>query len=86
MISTMVHQSLESSDPWVIPSPLELDILGDVMPLSRVEATYNAIQSTSPSFDDQHLVALDSYYLPSWLNSLSSCFDYLLHIFPSTNP
>jgi hypothetical protein len=34
MISTMVHQSLESSDPWVVPSPLELDMLGDVMPLS----------------------------------------------------
>jgi hypothetical protein len=27
MISTMVHQSLESFDPWVIPSPLELDML-----------------------------------------------------------
>jgi hypothetical protein len=79
----MVHQSLESSDPWIMPSPLEFDTLGDTMPLSPAEAKYDAIQSTSPSPDDQHLVASNSYSLPSWLNSLSSTFDYILHIFPS---
>jgi hypothetical protein len=34
MISTMPYQSLESSDPWIVPSPLEFDVLGDTMPLS----------------------------------------------------
>jgi hypothetical protein len=43
MISTMSYQSYESSDPWVVPSPLEFDALGDTMPLSPVEASYDAI-------------------------------------------
>jgi hypothetical protein len=52
MISTMAYQSLESSDPWIVPSPMEFDVLGDTMPLSPAEATYVAIQSTSPSPDN----------------------------------
>jgi hypothetical protein len=83
MISTMAHQSFESSDPWIVPSPLEFDTLGDTMPLSPTEAEYDAIQSASPSPDDQHLLASTTYSLPSWLDSLSSTFDYILHIFPS---
>ena len=43
MISTMVYQSLESSDPWVVPSPLEFDVLGDTMPLSLAGTSYVAI-------------------------------------------
>jgi hypothetical protein len=82
MISTMAYQSFESSDPWVVPSPLEFDALGDTMPLSLYEASYDEIQSASPSLDDQHLLASDTYSLPSWLNSLSSTFDYILQIFP----
>jgi len=83
MIFTTIHQSLESSDPWIVPSPLEFDTLGDIMPLSPAEAKYDAIQSASPSLDDQHLVVPNSYSLPSWLNSLSSTFDYILRFFPS---
>jgi hypothetical protein len=83
MISTMVYQSLESSDPWVVPSPLEFDALGDTMPLSPAETSYVAIQSASPSSDDQHLLAPDTYSMPSWLSSLSSAFDYISQIFPS---
>jgi hypothetical protein len=37
MISTMAYQSLESSDPWIVPSPMEFDALGDTMPLSPAE-------------------------------------------------
>ena len=48
MISTMPYQSLESSDPWIVPSPLEFDVLSDTMPLSPAEAAYVAIQSISP--------------------------------------
>jgi hypothetical protein len=35
MLSTTVKQSPESFDPWVIPSPFELESLGDTMPLSH---------------------------------------------------
>jgi hypothetical protein len=77
MISTMPYQSLESSDPWIVPSPLEFDVLGDTMPLSPAEATYVAIQSASPSLNNSHLLAPDAYSVPSWLDSLSSVVDYI---------
>jgi hypothetical protein len=83
MILTMHYQSLESSDPWIVPSPLEFDVLGETMPLSPVEATYIAIQYTSPSLDNSHLLAPDAYSVPSWLDSLSSIVDYISQIFPS---
>jgi hypothetical protein len=38
IISYIVHQSFESSDPWIVPSHLEFDVLGDTMPLSPAEA------------------------------------------------
>jgi hypothetical protein len=52
------------------------------MPLSHVEDEYDSIQSTYPSLDDQHRLASTNYTLPSWLYSLSSTFDNILHIFP----
>ena len=61
MISTMVHQSLESSNMWIVPSPLEIDTLGDIMTLSPAEAEYDVIHSASPSMDDQHLLVYTSY-------------------------
>jgi hypothetical protein len=83
MISNMAYQSYESSDPWIVPSPLEFDALGDTMPLSPAEVAYDAIQCTSPSLDEKHLLESTTYSLPSWLDSLSYTFDYILHIFPS---
>jgi hypothetical protein len=83
MILTMVYKLLESSDPWVVPSSLEFDALGDTMPLNPTETSYVAIQSASPSSDDQHLLAPDTYSMPSWLSSLSSAIDYISQIFPS---
>jgi hypothetical protein len=83
MISTMPYQSLESSDPWIVPSPFEFDVLGDTMPLSPAESAYVAIQSTSPSSNNSHLLAPDAYSVPSWLDSLSSAVDYISQIFPS---
>ena len=65
MISTMSYQSYKSSDPWVVPSPLEFDALGDTMPLSPVEASHDAIQSISPSPEDPHLLASTTYIFPS---------------------
>jgi hypothetical protein len=83
MISTMDYQSLESYDPWIVPSPLEFDALGDTVPLSPVETSYVSIQSASPSSDDQHLLEPDSYSMPSRLSSLSSTID---HISPIIDP
>jgi hypothetical protein len=77
MISTLPYQSLESSNPWIVPSPLEFDVLGDTMPLSPAEAAYIAIQSASPSSNDSHSLAPDTYSVPSWLDSLSSVVDYI---------
>jgi hypothetical protein len=71
MISTTVYQSLESSDPWIVPSPLEFDALGETMPFSLAETSYVSIQSTSPSSNDQNILAPDTYSMPSWLNSLT---------------
>jgi hypothetical protein len=65
MILTMAYQSYKSYDPWVVPSPLEFDALGDTMPLSPVEASYDAIQSISPSPEDPHLLASTTYLFPS---------------------
>jgi hypothetical protein len=61
MISTAAYQSLESSNPCILPSPLEFDALGDTMPLSPAKTPYVSIQSASPSSNDQHLLAPDSY-------------------------
>jgi hypothetical protein len=83
MISTMAYQSLESSDPWIVPSSLEFDALGDTMPLSPAETSYVSIQSASPSSDYQHLLAPNSYSMPSRFNSLSPMIDYISPIFPS---
>jgi hypothetical protein len=83
MILTTDYQSLESSDPWIVPSPLEFDALGDTVPLSPAETSYISIQSASPSSDDQHLLAPNSYSTPSWLNSLSPAINYISPIFPS---
>ena len=47
--------------------------------LIPLEELYDAIQSTSNSYlDDHHLVALDPYRLPYWLDSPPPHLDYLL--------
>jgi hypothetical protein len=74
---------LESFDPWIVPSPLEFDVLDETMPLSLAEATYVAPQSTSPYPNNPHLLAPDAYSVPSWLDSLSSSINYISQIFPS---
>jgi hypothetical protein len=83
MISTVAYQSLESSDPWIVPCPLEFDELGDTMPLGPAETSYVSTQSTSLSSDAQHLLAFDSSSMQSRLSSLSSVIDYISPTFPS---
>jgi hypothetical protein len=83
MISTAAYQSLESSDPWIVPCPLEFDALGDTMPLSPAKTSYVSIQSASPSSNDQHLLAPDVSSMQSQLSSLLSVIEYISPIFPS---
>jgi hypothetical protein len=49
MISTIPRELPVSVDPWIVPDPRDHVRFGDVMPLSPVESTYQAIQSTNPS-------------------------------------
>jgi hypothetical protein len=83
MIFIATYQYLESSDPWIIPILMDFDALGDTVPLSLVKTSYVSIQSTSPSSDDQNLLALDISLMQSWLSSLLFAIDYISPIFPS---
>jgi hypothetical protein len=49
MISTSIHGTLASYDPWMVHNPDDHLCYGDGMPLSPVESAYQAIQSTTPS-------------------------------------
>jgi hypothetical protein len=49
MISTLIHGTPVSHDPWMAPDPGDHLHYGDEIPLSLVESTYQAIQSTTPS-------------------------------------
>jgi len=49
MISTSVHGTPASHDPWMVPNPDEHLCYGDKMPLSLVKFTYHFIQSATPS-------------------------------------
>jgi hypothetical protein len=64
MISSAAHQYLESFDPWIIPSPLGFNALGDTVPLSPTETSYIVVQSASPFLDDQQLLAPEIYSMP----------------------
>jgi hypothetical protein len=58
MISIVPHELLVSVDPWLVPDPGDHVRFGDVMSLSPVESTYQAIQSTTLtiySFDELSL-------------------------------
>ena len=66
-------------DPWILPSPTEVEQYGDTMPLSQAEKTYSAIKSESvshicPPTEDE----LDMYSLPEWAAiPSSSSHDFL---------
>jgi hypothetical protein len=53
------------------------------MPFSPVKTSYVSIQSTSPSSNDQHLLAPDGSSMQSWLSSFPFAIDYIFPIFPS---
>jgi hypothetical protein len=49
MISTSVHETLASFDPWIVLAPGDYLHYGNQIPLSPVEYAYQAIQSANPS-------------------------------------
>jgi hypothetical protein len=83
MISIATYQSLESSNPWIVPSPLEFNTLGDTVSLSLAKKSYVSIHSASPLSDDQHLLRLDSSLMQSRLSSLPSAINCISPNFPS---
>jgi hypothetical protein len=55
MISTIPHELPVSADPWVVPDPGDHVRFDNIMSLSLVESTYQAIQSAThitSSFDE----------------------------------
>jgi hypothetical protein len=49
MISTSIHGTPASHNPWMVPNPGDHLLYGDEMSLSSVESAYQAIQSATPS-------------------------------------
>jgi len=49
MISTSIHGTPMSHNPWMVPNPDDHLRYGDEMPLNPVESAYQAIQSATPS-------------------------------------
>ena len=45
----ILSESIVLDDPWIIPFDSEVDSLGDAMPLSPFEVSYQAVQSFSDS-------------------------------------
>ena len=44
MISTSVHETPVSHDPWIVPNPGDYLLYGEQIPLSPVESAYQSIQ------------------------------------------
>jgi hypothetical protein len=75
MILTYTSKSLDSYDPWVVPSTYEYKSYDDRMPLSPIEVTCQAIQSTfvvAYDTSDPMINVLDEYSHSSRLISMSS--------------
>ena len=59
------------------------EITNESTSFSPFEKIYNAIQATSHSPTNDHLlVASDCYHMPYWLENPSPYLDYLSHTFP----
>jgi hypothetical protein len=63
MISTIFRETPESYDPWIVPNPSDCLHYGDKMPLSPVESTYQAIQSTTLSPPSLYDASLDMFHM-----------------------
>jgi hypothetical protein len=61
MISTVPHKLPVSHDPWIVPDPGDHLCFDDVMSLSPVESSYQAIQSATPSTPSLDELSLDPF-------------------------
>jgi hypothetical protein len=61
MISTSIQETPVSYDPWIVPNPDDHLHYGDQIPLSMVESSYQAIQSTTPSTPSLGDLSLDPF-------------------------
>jgi hypothetical protein len=62
MISTSIHGTPTSYDPWMVPKPDNQLHYGDEIPLSPVESAYQAIQLTTPSIPSLGDLSLDPFH------------------------
>jgi hypothetical protein len=63
MISTSIHGTPASHDPWMVPNPGGHLRYDDEMPLSSVESNYQAIQSATPSTPSLGELSLDPFHV-----------------------
>jgi hypothetical protein len=63
MISTFPHELPMSHDPWIVPDPGDHLHFGNKIPLSPIESTYQAIQSTTPSTPSLGELSLDPFHV-----------------------
>jgi hypothetical protein len=61
MISTSIHELPASHDPWIVPDLGYYLRYDDKIPLSPIESTYQAIQSTTPSTPSLGELSLDPF-------------------------
>lgn len=62
-------------DPWIVPSPDQVDSLGDVMPLIPIEQAYQVVDLASAATSKSHTTLsmhLDVYSHSPWLGSWDS--------------
>jgi hypothetical protein len=63
MISTSIHETPVSHNPWMVPNPGDYLHHRDKIPLSLVESAYHAIQSTTPSTPSLGDLSPDPYHI-----------------------
>lgn len=82
--TAQVNMISTSSDPWIIPSPDQVDSFGDVMPLSPVEVNYSEIVSYLANHTEHATSSMyfDAYFQSPLLCSLNSS-NPLNETFPS---
>jgi hypothetical protein len=63
MISSVPHELPASHDPWIVPGPGDHLRFSDVMLLSLVESSYQAIQSATPSTSSLDELSPDPFHV-----------------------
>lgn len=81
---TLINMIFVSTDPWIIPTPGQIDSFGDSMPLSPTEQAYQEVILASTDALEIHVVFnvnMDTYLPSPWFGSWDSS-DPLNETFP----